>query len=160
MRTCDYMEVSSVQFWRTNGLWCNNEILWKGMILPEKCVYIFTCSCCKCASKWEEVCWWSCSCLYFHSNFAMLLLKTSYPAENDLFPLKNICKHKAVSPQTVEKNKSVLHISRIFSFIAQISFSSSKYNSCVCPFPHQLAYGPVCSICSAKPPTAWLALPP
>lgn len=86
-----------------------------------------------------------------HSDFNLLLLKPSYPAENGLFALKNICKHKAISPQTAGKNKSVLHISRIFTFIAQISFISNKCCSHVCPLPHQVACGPFCSICSTKP---------
>lgn len=58
-----------------------------------------------------------------------------------------------------KKKESVPHISRIFSFIVQISFSSRKCNSQVCPFPQQLARGPVCSICSANPPTRVSCLP-
>jgi len=57
----------------------------------------------------------------------MLLLKPSYPAENGLFPLKNIWKHKAASPQPVEKNKNVLHISRYLVLLLQ--FHSTLANA-------------------------------
>lgn len=50
-------------------------------------------------SKWEGLCWVSCS--FF--ALIQILLKPSYPAENGLFPLKNIPKHKALSAQTAEK---------------------------------------------------------
>lgn len=153
------MEVLSVWFWRTHGR--NNDFFFffKWMIFPGKCVYIFTPSCCKCVISEKEsplgVLFFPCS----HSHFCCCW-NPSYPAENGLFPLKNICKHKAVSPQTAGRNESVSHISRIFRFIAQISFSSRKCNSHVRPFPQQLARGPVCSGCSANPPTRMTFLPP
>lgn len=125
------------------------------MIFPGKRVYIFTSSCCKCVVSGKD----SAGCpvlsllsFKFCWNPPTLLQTASFPSTT--FPNIRHFQHRLRE----KKNESVPHISRIFSFIAQISFSSRKCNSHVCPFPHQLARGPVCSICSANPPTSMTCL--
>lgn len=83
MRTSDYMKVSSVHFWKTISLWCDNEFCGKGWFCLGKCVRIFLFLLQLC--KGEGVHWWSCSCLYSHRillfcclNSPTLLKMTSF----------------------------------------------------------------------------------
>lgn len=157
MRTSDYMKVSSVHFWKTISLWCDNEFCGKGWFCLGKCVRIFLFLLQLC--KGEGVHWWSCSCLYSHQillfcclNSPTLLKMTSFLwrifANIKQFHHGSWKKKK----KKVKQNKNIFCVGKMLSSSVQILFRSSKCNYHVHSFSHQLTCGLFHSSCSAKQP--------